>query len=85
MAEGIFEQTIKEATGHSVEQIQQTPLDELRRDVEKKRGRLLKFVSSFPWVGRGNVMRDRLVSHEEAETAYDDAIRRLGRSLRKPH
>ena len=48
-----------------------------RREAEKNRGGPLRFVSFFPWVGRGNVMRDRLVSHEEAIAAYDDAIRRL--------
>lgn len=79
MAETLIDRTIAESTGHSVEYLKDTPLDELRRNAEQKRGRPLKFVSVFPWIGRGNVMRDRLVSHEEAVAAYDDAIRRLPR------
>lgn len=79
MAETLIDRTIAESTGHSVEYLKNTPLDELRKNAEKRRGRPLRFVSVFPWIGRGNVMRDRLVSHEEAVAAYDDAIRRLPR------
>lgn len=77
MGNDVFEKTIEESTGLSIRHIRETPLDELRREAEEKRGKPLRFVSFFPWVGRGSVMRDRLISHEEAEAAYDDAIRRL--------
>ena len=63
--------------GRSVEYLKNTPLDELRTNAERERGHPLRFVTVFPWSGRGNVLRDRLVSHEEAVAAYDDAIRRL--------
>ena len=78
MAETLIDRTIAESTGHSVEYLKNTPLDELRQNAEKKRGRPLRFVSVFPWIGRtGNVMCDRLVSHDKAVADYDDAIRRL--------
>ena len=77
MAETLIDRTIAESTGHSVEYLKNTPLDELRQNAEKKRGRPLRFVTVFPWIGRGNLMHDCLVSHEEAVAAYDDAIRRL--------
>ncbi len=79
MADILFEQTIEKATGQTVEHVRNTPIDELRQAAEAKRGGPLQFVSFFPWIGRGNVMRDRLVSHEEAEAAYDDSIDRLPR------
>jgi hypothetical protein len=77
MPETLVNRTIAESVGCSVEYLKNTPLDELRANAEKKRGAPLKFVTVFPWIGRGNVLRDRLVSHEEAIAAYDDAIRRL--------
>lgn len=77
MTETLIDRTIAESTGYSIEYLKNTPLDELRANVERKRGGPLRFVSLFPWIGRGNMMRDRLVSHEEAVAAYDDAIRRL--------
>jgi hypothetical protein len=77
MSETAFERTIRQATGRTVEYAQVTPLDQLRLEGEAKHGRSFTFVSFFPWVGRGNIMRDRLVNHEEAEAACDDAIRRL--------
>lgn len=77
MAETRIDRTIAESTGYSIEYLKNTPLDELRKDAEKQRGHPLKFMSIFPWIGRGNTMRDRLVSHEEAVAAYDDAIQRL--------
>lgn len=77
MASELFERTVERATNQSIEDIRATPLDELRRQTEKRLGRPIRFVSAFPWVGRGNMLRDRLVSHEEAEAAYEYAIREL--------
>ncbi len=76
MSASAVRDTTEQATGQS-DYAESTPLDELRRNEERKRGSPLKFVSYFPWIGRGSVMRDRLVSHQEAEAAYDDAIKRL--------
>ena len=79
MAETQTDVAIAKSTGHSIEYLKNTPLDELRNNEEKARGCPLRFVTAFPCVGRGNMLRDRLVSHEEAVAAYDDAIRRLPR------
>lgn len=77
MATVQFDRTIEAATGQTAEHARQTPLDELRRAAESRLGKPIKFCTSYPWAGRGNVMRDRLVSHEEVEADYDDAIRQL--------
>jgi hypothetical protein len=72
-----MDRAIAEFTGHSVEYLKNTPLDEIRANAEAERGESIEFASNFPLIGRGNVMRDRLVSHKDALAAYDDAIRRL--------
>ena len=77
MSAVIVRDQAEEATRRPADYAERTPLDELRRDEERKRDSPLKFVSYFPWIGRGSVMRDCLVSHQEAEAAYDDAIERL--------
>ena len=34
----------------------------------------MRFVSYFPFVGRGNVLRGRLLSHKEVEEELDRAL-----------
>jgi len=70
-----FEEAIELATGKSVEAIRSTPLDELRSDYEREIGAPLSFVSEFPLLGRGNVLRDRCLSHAQIEADLDDALR----------
>ena len=77
MASSVFEQTVERAAGMPIDEVRNTPIDVHREAVEKKSGKRLTFVSYFPWIGRGNVLRDRGVTHEEAEAACNDAIRRL--------
>jgi len=79
MATTSFEQMIEATSGESIDQIRSTPLDELRAKEEQRRGKPLLFSSTFPFLGRGTVMHDRLVSHQEAERAYENAIDRLPR------
>ena len=77
MASLLFDAAVEKGTGQSVDSLRRTPLDELRRAAEARLGRPIKFVTAFPWVGRGNVLRGRLITREEAETAYERAIREL--------
>ena len=77
MASKLFEQAIERGTGMSIGEIRQTPIEELRRIAEKRLGHSLQFLSVFPWAGRGNVLRDRLVSRKEIDADLDDALRHL--------
>ena len=77
MASQLFTSAVEQATGMSAEKLRRTPIDEFRRMVEEERGSSIRFVSEFPWIGRGNVLRDRCTSHQAAEDAYESAIRRL--------
>jgi len=73
----LSEQATEQATGQSIEFIRNTPLDELRRIEEKKRGHPLVFTSYFPWIGRGNILRNRLISREEVKSEFENAIKQL--------
>ncbi|GEM_PF-2558284 len=77
MAMSEFEQTIERSTGQSIDHARRTTLSDLRMESETKKGTPTVYVSMYPIAGRGCVMRDRLVSHADAEAACDDAIRRL--------
>jgi hypothetical protein len=77
MASNLFERTVERGLGVSIDTIRGTPIDGLRESVERSLGHPLQIVSVFPWAGRGNVLRDRLVSREELDTDLDNALRRL--------
>jgi hypothetical protein len=70
-----LEATVERATGQSAETLRNQTLSELRRRTEGKIGHRMKFQSLFPLVGRGNVMRDRLIDHESVEAALKHALR----------
>ncbi|MGH8556040.1 MAG: hypothetical protein ACRESZ_00990, partial [Methylococcales bacterium] len=66
---------IERATGEKIEDLQSVPVDERRRLVEKKLKSLVTFRSHFPFIGRGSILRDRLLSHEEVEAEFRKAIK----------
>ena len=72
-----FEEAIEQGTGMSIEYIRNTPLDEIRASIERRLNKPLPIVSMFPWIGRGNVLRDRMISRKELDDSLDDALRKL--------
>lgn len=66
---------IERATGESIESLRAMPIDERRRKIEKKQGSRLVITRNFPFIGRGNVMRDETMSHEEIEKQLDEVLR----------
>jgi hypothetical protein len=69
-----FELAIEQKVGESIDQIRDMPIDERRRMNERKHGKTMLFVSLFNFIGRGNVLRDRTVSHEEVEAEVDKVL-----------
>lgn len=69
-----FERTMEEATGESIENLRRIPIDERRRLVERIKAKPCRFESWFPLIGRGNVLRNRLESHQAIEQALDNVI-----------
>ncbi len=70
--------SIEEEVGMDIEEIRSTPLSELRKIFEKRNGgKRMTFKSFFPFIGRGNVLGDRLVSHDEVEATLDSVLESL--------
>lgn len=61
-------------TGQTIEWARNTPVDEQREYFERRAGRRMRPISRFPVIGRGNVLRDYFVTHEEAEAACDEVL-----------
>jgi len=70
-----FEMAVEKEVGESVEAIRQMPIDERRRRIENKFHQVMRIVSFFPFIGRGNVLRDQTVPHEVVESELRKAIR----------
>ena len=70
-----LERAIARRTGLSIESLRSMTPHELRERVEKKTGHGLVFTCNFPFIGRGNVMRDKTVSRERIEKQLDEALR----------
>ncbi|MDR3298586.1 MAG: hypothetical protein LBU43_00925 [Candidatus Accumulibacter sp.] len=68
-----LEDCVFRLTGRTAAELRVTPIDELRIKVEKEAP--LRIYSAFPFIGRGNVLRDKIISHAEVEAALTQAIR----------
>ena len=60
--------------GLSAEDIRNYSPDELRRFLEKKNKRKFSFTTEFPVIGRGNVLRDGIITSEEINKDIDKIL-----------
>jgi len=70
-----LERTVERTTGSSVSEIRNRTLEAQRAHVERKHKAPMKFVTSFPAIGRGNVMRERTKSRNQINAMVDHALR----------
>ena len=70
----LVEKIAEKKTGLTVEDIRDYTPGRFRRYLEKRGGSLV-FRSFFPFIGRGNVLRDALVSSEEINSEIDAILR----------
>lgn len=70
-----LERTVERITGQSAEILRSQTLTELRQKTEARVKHKLRFVSRFPLIGRGNVMRDKTVDHETVERLLEQSLR----------
>jgi len=68
-----FEHAIERATGHSIEWLRSTPVDEQRRVFEREMGRRMTCVRRFPLIGRSSL--PNVITHEEVEALLNWALR----------
>ena len=73
VSENVIE-NIEAVTGLTRSQIKSFSPAELRSYVEKKGGRRLTFVSEFPFIGRGNVLRDNLMTSSQINDDVDSIL-----------
>jgi hypothetical protein len=70
-----LEKVVEHDTGEKAEYLRSTPLDESRNRIERAHKKVLQFVSKFPFIGRGNVMRDKIVDRATVNRMLDAALR----------
>ena len=66
---------IERKAGKSIETLQSETLGKHRSEAEAKHREPMRVSQLFPFVGRGSVMGDFLLSHKEINKQLDHAIR----------
>ncbi len=66
-----FIKNIEKKSGLSLSEINSKDPCEIRKHFNKKFGFKLKILSEFPFIGRGNVLRDNLYSNEKINKEID--------------
>jgi hypothetical protein len=69
-----FEKNVERWTGRNVKELRRETIEETRKSLALK-GILIRLFSEFPFIGRGNILRDKIVSHEDVEKELDKALR----------
>lgn len=62
-------------TGLSAQQIQDFSPEQMRSYLEKRCNKKLRFISAFPVIGRGNILRDNLASSENINSEIDRILK----------
>ena len=70
------EKNAETLVGLPAEKIRMLAPDELRAYLEDKNKRKLSFTTEFPVIGRGNVLRDSIITTEEINKAIDKILMR---------
>jgi hypothetical protein len=72
----MVEKNAEKVVGLSVEKIRSYSPGELRRYFEKRNKKKLFFTTEFPVIGRGNVLRDSIVTSEKINKEIDKILAR---------
>lgn len=66
---------IERKTGMSIDQLQAGTISERRSKVEAKFRKPMRLLRLFPFIGRGSVMGEFLLSHADVNKQLDRALR----------
>lgn len=69
-----LEEDIESATGKSAKSLREKTICEIREQMEAE-GHPLTFKSEHPFIGRGNVLRDKIISRKNVNRSLDKALR----------
>jgi hypothetical protein len=72
----VVEKNVEALIGLPIETIRQYSPSELRLYLEEKNKRIFSFTTEFPVVGRGNVLRDNIVTSKEINKDIDKILMR---------
>jgi len=61
----------------AIKEINKKAPNEMREYFEKKFYSKMSFTSEFPYIGRGNVLRDGLMSNEQIDSEIDKLLKDL--------
>ena len=64
----------EKVTGLNISDIKAFSPEQLRTHLEKRNKKRLSYVSEFPIIGRGNVLRDNFVSREDLDSEIDKIL-----------
>lgn len=62
---------IEKKLGMTTKEIREISPERLREKLATKANKAIAIISRFPLIGRGNVLRDKLVSRESIESSLD--------------
>ena len=71
-----IEKNAEKLIGLSAEEIRRYSPSELRRFLENKNKKKLSFTTEFPVIGRGNVLRDSIITSEKINKEIDKILAR---------
>ena len=74
MAFTVVEKNVESLIGLPIETIRMYSPGELRNHLEKKNKRKFSFTTEFPVIGRGNVLRDNIITSEEINKDVDKIL-----------
>lgn len=66
-----LEQVIARKVGLNIEQLRQANPVDIAKHIERKTHKKLSFSSQFPFIGRGNVLRDGVVTSDQINKDID--------------
>ena len=65
---------IEKRTGLSIQALIDINPDEYRDYLEKNKDKEVTYYSAFPTIGRGNVLRDRLITNKQLNDIVDEIL-----------
>ena len=72
----MIENNVEKVVGLSAEEIRRYSPGELRCYLEKRNKKKLSFTTEFPVIGRGNILRDSIITSEEINKDIDKILAR---------
>jgi len=70
-----IEKNVVEVTGLTLDQIKDYSPSKFREYLERKNNKKFSFLSAFPVIGRGNVLRDNLVTSIQLNNEIDKILK----------